>query len=178
MGLYGLRTQSCKVRRGLGSPKQGNRNKVVSNFALFIPGENVQAYSSATPPSLRFSANGSWVILYVNWTNVLLFEPTGTHGSLHPVWEKLVTGAVFACALALACLFSILLLPKRGGGGGPVDFVSPLKVKSAQCKTQNNWLGALQVDKCCGTDDGQELKKRCTLWKRNFGRILGKDSQP
>lgn len=46
-----------------------------------------------------------WIIQYVNWTDVLSFEPTGTHGSLHPVWEKLVTGAVFACALALACLF-------------------------------------------------------------------------
>ena len=78
---------------------------------------------------------GSWVILRAA---VLLFEPTGTHGSLHPVWEKLVTGAVFACALALACLFVRFLFyycltgwQGRAGGGeiylaAPVrDFVSP-----------------------------------------------------
>lgn len=62
------------------------------------------------------------------------------------VQDGLVTGVVFACALAIACLFSILLLPRGGGAEGreiypaaPVgDFVSPLKGKCAQCKTQND----------------------------------------
>lgn len=55
---------------------------------------------------LWFSAK-EWVTdtsEYTMWTDVL-FEPTGTRGSLRSVREKLVTGAVFACALALACLF-------------------------------------------------------------------------
>lgn len=97
---------ACRWKKGLGSPKQGKSNTATNCCLWFCSDRDVQVYSSVMPPSdspLWIWKRGLWVILNVSWAGVLLFEPTGTRSSWHG--RKLVTGAVFACALALACLF-------------------------------------------------------------------------
>lgn len=62
-------------------------------------------FSGSSDPLLRISNMDQGYPGKHSMLTDVLFEPTGTHGSWHSVWENLVTGAVFARALALACLF-------------------------------------------------------------------------
>lgn len=110
----------------------------------------------------------------------MLTELKGTHGSLHSVWKKLVTGAVF-CLCSSFSLFVCFLFYYcvKGGRGGfskeegcsclRQSFCKPTgKGKCAQCKNSQP-AGAAGGFNSAEQKTDTSADERCTLWSVNSG---------